>query len=61
MLKGKADDAAHEALRKLVAAHPKMGINKLCEAMRAAGHGRGAKWVTVARGKLSGGGVTLSE
>lgn len=60
VLKGKADDAAHEALRKLLVTNPKMGVNKLGEALRVAGHGRGQRWVTTARAALLGSGVTVA-
>ena len=60
-LKSKADEAATEVLRKLLSENPRTGVNKLCSALRAAGHGRGAKWVTAVRGGLVGTGVTLME
>jgi hypothetical protein len=60
VLKSKADDAATDALRKLLAANPKMGINKLCAALRAVGNGRGPNWVKVARAAVLGSGVTVT-
>ena len=61
VLKSKADDAATDALRNLVAANPKIGINKLCAALRAGGHGRGQIWVRATRATLLESGVTHSE
>jgi len=60
VLKGKAEDAAHEALRQLLAANPKLGINKICSALRAGGNGRGPDWVKAARAAILGG-VTITE
>jgi len=60
-LKSKADDAATNALRKLLADNPKMGINKICAALRAEGNGRGPNWVRAARAAVLGGGVTVTE
>jgi hypothetical protein len=57
-LKSKADDAATEALRGLLVADPKMGVNKLCKALGASGHRKGAKWVMATRPSLLGTGVT---
>jgi hypothetical protein len=60
-LKSKAEDAATEALRKLLAVDPKMGVNKLPAALAAAGHGKGQKWVMATRLALLSGGTTLTE
>jgi hypothetical protein len=60
-LKSKADDAATEALRKLLLVDPKMGVNRLRDALKAVGHGKGQKWVMAARLALLGGGTTLTE
>lgn len=56
MLKSKADDAAREALRQLLVTNPKLGINKICEALRKQGQGKGPNWVRVERAKLLGDG-----
>jgi putative DNA primase/helicase len=61
VLNSKADDAATEALRKLLAGNPKMGINKLRTALRAAGHGKRQDWVVMTRATLLERGVTLSQ
>jgi hypothetical protein len=60
VLKSKAEDAAMAVLRKLLEGDPRMGIGKLRDGLKAAGHGRGQKWVTTARASLSSG-VTLAE
>jgi hypothetical protein len=59
-LKSKAEDAALDALRKLLAVDPKMGINKLRDALKKAGHRKGAKWVMSAKCTILGTGVTLT-
>lgn len=61
VLKSKADDAATELLRTLLAENPRMGVNKLCSSLRSAGQGRGARWVTMARASIVGGGVVVTE
>ena len=60
VVKSKAEGAALEVFRGLLAANPKMGVNKISDAMRNAGHGRGAKWVMANRAALRGSGVALS-
>jgi hypothetical protein len=60
VFKIKADKAAMDSLSKLLAANPKMGINKICDAMRKEGNGRGPNWVKLARVTLLGG-VTVTE
>lgn len=57
----RADAAAESALASILKESPKMGINKLQEALRAAGHKKGVKWVTKARAAILGTGVTLSS
>jgi hypothetical protein len=61
VLKSKADDAAHDALGKLLAADPKMGINKLRDELKKCGHRKGAKWVTAAKCTILGTGATLTQ
>jgi hypothetical protein len=55
------DSGAESALASILKASPKMGINKMQEALRAAGHKKGVKWVTKARAAILGTGVTLSS
>ncbi|WP_058189838.1 bifunctional DNA primase/polymerase [Terracidiphilus gabretensis] len=61
VLKSKKDDAAREALAAILNDSPKMGIHKLIDALKAKGHGRGAKWVTRTRGELLGTGATYAS
>jgi len=57
-LKSKADADAKAALTTILKEHPTMGINKLRDALKDAGHCKGQKWVTKARAALLGTGVT---
>jgi hypothetical protein len=59
-LKSKADADAHAALTAILKQDPKMGIKKLMAALKDAGHGKGQKWVSKARGAILGTGVTLT-
>jgi hypothetical protein len=59
--KNKADADAEAVLAAILKESPKLGINKLQEALRAAGHKKGAKWVTKVRAAILGTGVTLSS
>jgi hypothetical protein len=59
-LKSKADDDAKAALSLILKESPKMGLNKIREALKTAGHKKGAKWVTQARAAILGTGVTSS-
>ncbi len=52
---------AKAALSTLLKESPGMGINKLQEALRAAGHKKGVKWVTKARVGIVDTGVTLAS
>jgi hypothetical protein len=61
VLKSKAEDEARAVLAELLKDSPGTGINKLQLAMKAAGHGKGAKWIKAARAKLCGAGVALTE
>jgi archaellum biogenesis ATPase FlaH len=58
VLKSKAESAALDALSKLLAANPKMGINKLRDELKKSGHSKGQKWITAARCRVLGTGVT---
>ena len=59
--KNKADADAEAVLAAILKESPKLGINKLQEALRCAGYKKGAKWVTKARTAILGTGVTLSS
>ena len=48
-------------LKKLLEINPKVGINKICKALREGGNGRGPNWVKAARLAILGIGVTLTE
>jgi hypothetical protein len=60
-IKSKTNADAEAVLAAILKESPKLGINKLQEALRAAGHKKGAKWVTKARAAILGTGVTLSS
>jgi len=59
-LKSKADDAATDEIRRLLAVDPKIGINKICAALKKLGIGRGPVWVRAARVTLLGNGVVVT-
>jgi hypothetical protein len=59
-IKSKADDDAKAVLSSILKESPKMGINKLQAVLKAAGHGKGQKWVMKARAAILGTGVTSS-
>ena len=54
VLKGRTNDAALDALKTLLAARPKMGVNKLRSELKALGYSKGNDWVTSERKKLAG-------
>lgn len=58
---GRKEAAAREVLEAILREQPRMGINKLREALKAKGHGRGNRWVTdtVLELRGSGGGGTV--
>jgi hypothetical protein len=60
-IKTKANADAETVLAAILKDSPKLGINKLQEALKAAGHRKGVKWVTKARAAILGTGVTLSS
>lgn len=51
--------AARDALAAILGEHPSIGVNKLREALKARGYGKGNKWVSQEITKIRGGGVTL--
>jgi hypothetical protein len=57
----RADGQAESVLASILKESPNLGINKLQEALREAGHKKGVKWVTKARSAILGTGVTLSS
>lgn len=60
-IKKQKDLDAEKVLAALLKDDPKLGINKLREALKAAGFKRGVKWVTKAKVAVLGTGVTLSS
>ncbi len=58
-IKKKADDDAKATLAAILKESPKMGINKIRDALKAAGHKKGPKWVTKERRTILGTGVTV--
>jgi hypothetical protein len=57
----KKEAAAREALAAILKAHPSAGINKVREALKAKGHGKGNKWVAATMSEMRGNGVVLSS
>lgn len=60
-IKGAKDKAAEDVLRDILSKTPDLGINKLRAALKAAGHSKGPKWVTMTRTAIAGTGVTLTS
>ncbi len=59
-VKTKKEVKAEEALAEILKTSPHgIGINKLQDALRVVGHRKGGKWITKARGRILGTGVTL--
>ncbi|HEX4028936.1 MAG TPA: bifunctional DNA primase/polymerase [Terracidiphilus sp.] len=61
VVSSKKEAAAREALAAILQQHPKMGINKLREVLKAKGHGKGNRWITEAVCALRPGGAVLSS
>jgi hypothetical protein len=59
MLRSRKDDAARDALARILAAEPDLGINKIRERLKAAGYGKGQQWVTRTKTQINGSGVTV--
>jgi hypothetical protein len=57
----KKEAAARGALAGILHEHPKMGINKLREALKAKGYGKGNKWIGAIVSEMRGGGSVLSS
>ncbi len=55
------NERAQEIIARLVEADPDIGIHKIRAALKAAGLKKGVKWVTEAKGKLRGTGVSLTQ
>jgi hypothetical protein len=52
-----SDIAAEKILADALKADPKLGVNKLQKLLRAAGHGKGVRWVTLTRAAIVGTGL----
>ena len=61
VIKSKKEAAAYDALAAILKDLPKAGINKLRDALKAKGYGKGQKWITLARCAILGTGATLSS
>jgi hypothetical protein len=61
VIRGKKEQAARDALAAILKDSPKAGINKLRDALKAKGYGKGQKWITLARSEILGAGATLSS
>jgi hypothetical protein len=59
-LKSRAEEGAREALASILKKSPQMGVNKLRDALKAKGHGKGSRWITTTRVELLGAGALLS-
>jgi hypothetical protein len=55
------DTEAEKIVAALLKDSPRMGVNKVQAALRAAGHGKGVKWVNQKRAAILGTGVTVSH
>ncbi len=60
-VKNQKEEQAEKVLAALLDEDPKMGINKIQEALRAAGCGKGDKWVKRKRLELIRAGVTITQ
>jgi hypothetical protein len=60
VIKAAKEAEAESALAAILKESPAMGINKLQEALRVAGHRKGGKWITKARAGIVGAGVSLT-
>jgi hypothetical protein len=60
VIKDRKEVAAHEALAAILKDSPQMGVNKLRDALKKKGHGKGQKWVTLRRCEILGTGSTLT-
>ena len=61
VIRSRKEEAARDALKAILKDSPKLGINKLRDALKAKGYGRGQKWITLARCDVLGAGATLSS
>jgi hypothetical protein len=61
VIRGRREEAARDALKAILTDSPNMGINKLRDALKAKGYGKGQKWITLARCEMLGAGVSLSS
>jgi hypothetical protein len=60
-IRSRKEQAARDALAAILKDSPKAGINKLRDALKAKGYGKGQKWITLARCEILGAGATLSS
>jgi hypothetical protein len=51
---------AEEVLKAILGANPSMGVNKIIETLKAAGHGKGAKWIRDAKARINGTGTKVT-
>jgi len=61
VIRSKKEEVAREALAAILKETPKMGINKLRDVLKARGHGKGNRWITITRGEILGTGSVLSS
>jgi hypothetical protein len=61
VVNSKREQAARDVLAEILRETPTAGINKLRDALKANGHGKGQKWVTLVRCEILGKGATLAS
>ena len=61
VIRGKKEEAARAALAAILKDSPRMGVNKLRDALKHKGYGKGSKWITAARAEILGTGSTLTS
>jgi len=59
-IKSQKQVSSEVALAEILKRSPDMGLHKLRDALKAAGHRRGVKWIAAAKVAASGTGVTLT-
>ena len=58
-LRSRANDDARTALSSILEDSPEIGINKLRDELRKAGHRKGPKWISATRAAIRGTGVSV--
>lgn len=61
VIRSKQEEAARAALAAILKDFPKMGVNKLRDALKKKGHGKGSNWIIGTRAAILGSGVVLTS